>query len=159
MRYFAPAAVAAAALSCSASTQAEIVDVAPATACNYLAGSGLRTTTYTRQAEGGYRCVSPRINIGMVNNIAYHVAGDEKVPRTIGLTIVVDAPAEAAAVHRRLKDVAGMLARKLDCDLPATIVQAVTEGRGAQASAGKRRISVIRTTTSASGYTLDVLFE
>jgi hypothetical protein len=155
MRYL----LAFAAFFIAATARADIANVVPATACNYLAGSGLRTTTYARQADGGYRCASPSINIGMVNHITYHVAGSEMAPRAIGLTIVVDAPAEAAAIHRRLKDVAGTLAQKLGCTLPDTIAQAVAEGRNAQASAGQRRISVVRTTTSGSGYTLDVVFD
>lgn len=149
-----------AAVLCAGLAHAEVADIAPAAACNYLAHIGLRTTTYMRQAGGEYQCVSPHVNIGMVNNIAYLVTGSEHATREIRLVIEVDQPDEAAAIHRRLKDVANALAAKLGLELPDPILQGITTGHGARAAVASRNISVIRTDRPAArGYELRVSFE
>lgn len=139
--------------------QADLSDVAPAAACRFLSGTGLPTTLYAKQSDGGFRCISPQINIGHENYLTYQVDGSETATHAIGLKIAVEAPAEAAAIHRRLKDVAVVLAQKLGSALPDTIAQAIAEGRAVKATADRRSIAVIRTALAGDRYTLNVVFE
>jgi hypothetical protein len=162
MRYLKPIV-----LSCLASlAQAEIAGVPPAQACNYLAGTGLPTTTYRQQADGSYRCASPHIDIGTVpgmagrlNNIAYAAGGTAQAIATLQLTIDVDNPDQAAAIHRRLKDVANILARKLGQELPDVIQAAIGAGSAATAAIGKQHVAVARSDRAAGGYAVTVTIE
>lgn len=139
---------------------AGLTDVAPMSACNYLAGIGLKTTTYTRQADGSFRCTSPHINIGAVNNITYYVVGSEQTATALTLAIEVDSPAEATAIHRRLKDVATTLAQKLGIVLPAALLEDISTGRDSRIAVDRRNVSVIRTPSSnGSGYAIKVVFD
>lgn len=146
--------------------QAAIAGTPPATACNYLVGSGLPTTTYRQQADGGYRCTSPHIDIGTVpgkagrmNNIAYAVAGNAQAIESLQLTIEVDNPDQAAAIHRRLKDLANTLARKLGVELPGRIEQAIAVAKNDKDSVGPRVISAVRTDRPTGAYEMKVVFE
>lgn len=147
-------------------SHAAIADAMPAAACNYLTGIGLPTTTYRQQADGSYRCTSPHIDIGTapgksgrMNNIAYAVAGGAQVIDSLQLIIDVANPDQAAAIHRRLKDVANTLARKLNIELSSKIEQAIAGGKNDKDTIGPRAISVIRTDRSAGAYEVRVLFE
>lgn len=147
-------------------SHAAIAGALPAVACNYLTAIGLPTTTYRQQADGGYRCTSPHIDIGTVpgkagrmNNIAYAVAGSAQAIDSLQLTIEVDNPDQAAAIHRRLKDVANTLARKLGVELSGRIEQAIATGRNDKDTAGPRTVSVVRTDRAAGAYEVTVRFE
>lgn len=145
---------------------ADIAQMKPGQACNYLAGTGLPTTTYRQQADGSYRCASPHIDIGTLpgksgrlNNIAYAVAGGAQSVAALRLTIDVDNPEQAAAIHRRLKDVANILAGKLRVELPAPIQDAIANGANASASVGAYTASVQRSDRAAGGYAIEVSFQ
>lgn len=162
MRYRLPLA----AFFIAAVAQADIASVIPATACNYLASNGLPTTTYRQQADGSYRCGSPHIDIGTVpgksgrmNNIAYTVTGRTQAIDALQLTIDVDNPDQAAAIHRRLKDVAKALAHKLDAELSSAVEEAIASGSTIKDVSGKHTISVVRTDRPTGGYEIKVIFE
>lgn len=145
---------------------AEIAGVQPKAACNYLTGIGLPTTTYRALADGSYRCGSPLIDIGTapgrtgrMNTIAYAAVGDARSIATLQLTIDVDNPEQAPAVHRRLKDVAVALAGKLGAELPAPIQAAIAAGSAAKAAIGTRNVTVARTDRAAGAYEIKVMFE
>jgi hypothetical protein len=145
---------------------ASIDGAAPASACNYLTGSGLPTTTYRQQADGSYRCSSPAIDIGTVpgrtgriNNIAYAVAGSAQSIAAIQLTIEVDNPEQAPAIHRRLKDLAKVLARKLGAELSSPVEEAIANGNAAKDVLGKHTAAVVRSERASGGYDVKVIFE
>jgi hypothetical protein len=145
---------------------AEVAGVSPASACNYLTGNGLPTTTYRQQADGTYRCSSPPVDIGTIpgrrgrlNNIAYAVAGSAESIAVIQLVIDVDNPEQAPAIHRRLKDVAKVLAHKLGLELSVPVEEAIASGSTIKGIAGKYTASVVRTDRFAGGYEVKVMFE
>jgi hypothetical protein len=145
---------------------AEITGVSAAQACNYLTGTGLPTTTYRQQSDGDYRCSSPHIDIGTMpgksgrlNNIAYTVSGGQQSIEALQLTIDVDNPEQATAIHRRLKDVANILARKLGTELSGALQGAIAAGSTFESKEGKYRVSVTRTDRSSGGYETKVSFE
>jgi hypothetical protein len=151
-----------AAIGCNA----DVTDVTPTAACNYLATIGLRTTTYRQQADGSYRCSSPHIEIGTVagndgalNNIAYHVVGQERSIDSLQLVISVSNPNQATAIHRRLKDVANVLAEKLRVVLPAAVQENIGVGSNAKTFVDKRAVAVVHKDRSTAGYEVKVIFE
>jgi hypothetical protein len=146
---------------------ADVADVTPNAACNYLATIGLRTTTYRQQADGSFRCITPHIDIGTIagtngalNNIVYYAVGQEQAIDSLQLVISVNNPNEATAIHRRLKDVANALAKKLSAVLPAAIEQSIAVGSNANSVIDKRAVAVVRTNRSAdNGYEVKVIFK
>ncbi|HSB95464.1 MAG TPA: hypothetical protein VLC91_03395 [Spongiibacteraceae bacterium] len=151
----------------SMTCNADLSDLSPASACNYLATIGLRTTTYRQQADGNYQCITPHVDIGTatgqngaLNNIVYYVIGKEKSIDTIQLVIDVSNPNESVAIHRRLKDVSNFLAEKLHTELPKPIQEAIAVGRDAKAVVNKRAVSVQRSNRAANNaYSVQVVFE
>lgn len=164
MRHRLLAGMTCALLSLGASAQ--LAATKPGQACNYLTGAGLPTTTYRQQADGIYRCASPHIAIGTVpgrsgrlNDIAYAAEGGAQSIAALRLSIDVDNPEQAAAIHRRLKDVANMLARKLRVDLPASIQDAIASGADARVVIDNWTVSVRRADRATGGYAVAVVFE
>jgi hypothetical protein len=145
---------------------AAIGNVLPARACNFLAGNGFPTSTWRQQADGKYRCSSPRIDIGTVagkngrmNNVSYAAEGDARSVARLYLTIDVDNPEQSAAIHRRLKDVAIALARRLDIELPDALQKAIADGGNSRIALGEPIVAVTRTDRPAGGYEVRVVFE
>ena len=149
-------------MACSA----DISDIEPASACNYLATAGLRTTTYRQQADGSYQCISPHVDIGTnpgsdrtVNNIVYAAVGTIKSTDRIQLIISVDNPNEAKAIHRRLKDLCNVLAEKLHIELPTALQDAIAIGNNAKAQVEKRSVAVLRKDRPDHSYEVKVIFD
>jgi hypothetical protein len=94
-----------------------------------------------------------------MNNITYAAAGNAQAIESLQLIIEVDNPDQAAAIHRRLKDLANTLARKLGVELPGRIEQAIAAAKNDKDTIGPRAISAIRTDRSTGAYEMKVVFE
>lgn len=146
-------------------SRAEIKNINPSEACDFMSTRGMATRGYKNPDGIGYFCSSSYIEMGsglpVKNNIAYYAEGDAEKVTNLKLVLNVNFKQEAKQAHTELANSSEILMeRALNAHLPQQVKEAILAGKNGKEKIGNVNIIITRVDwPTGKGYELKYVVE